>query len=70
MLVAEYQTVYGCDSVYILYLTVEENNKEALPFSEADQIGVQKIMKDGMLYIRKGEELFDIRGRKVKSEKF
>lgn len=68
-LVAEYQTVYGCDSVYILYLTVEENNKEALPFTEADQIGVQKIMKDGMLYIRKGEELFDIRGRKVKSEK-
>ncbi len=68
-LVAEYQTVYGCDSIYVLYLTVEENNKEALPFTEADQIGVQKIMKDGMLYIRKGEELFDIRGRKVVLEK-
>lgn len=68
-LVAEYQMVYGCDSIYVLYLTVEENNKEALPFTEADQIGVQKIMKDGMLYIRKGEELFDIRGRKVVLEK-
>ena len=68
-LVAEYQTVYGCDSIYVLYLTVEENNKEALPFTEADQIGVQKIIKDGMLYIRKGEELFDIRGRKVVLEK-
>ena len=72
-LVAEYQTVYGCDSIYVLYLTVEEKTEEpkdeAVPSTDADQIGVQKIMKDGMLYIRKGEELFDIRGRKVVLEK-
>jgi hypothetical protein len=57
----------------VLYLTVEEKTEEpkdeAVPSTEADKIGVQKIMKDGMLYIRKGEELFDIRGRKVVLEK-
>ena len=68
-LVAEYQTTFGCDSTYTLYLTVEEkeeNPKEDLPHTEADQIGVQKILLNGTLYIRKGDELFDLSGRKAR----
>ncbi len=63
-LVAEYQTVHGCDSVFTLYLTVEINNKEALPVTEADQVGTQKILQNGTIYIRRGVELFDVCGRK------
>ena len=70
-LVAEYQTVHGCDSTYTLYLTVEEKTepvdpKEDLPHTEADLTGVHKIMKNGTLYIRKGDELFDLSGRKAR----
>jgi len=53
-----------CDSVFTLYLTVEINNKEALPYTEADQVGTQKILQNGTIYIRRGEELFDVCGRK------
>jgi hypothetical protein len=72
-LVAEYQSIHGCDSTYVLYLTVEEKTEgpkdEAVPSTDADQVGVQKILYQGNIYIRKGEELFDIRGRKVVSKK-
>ena len=64
MLVAEYQTVYGCDSTYTLYLTVEDR-EEGLPFTEADRISVRKVYIDGSIYIRKGDELFDLSGRKL-----
>ena len=76
-LVAEYQTIHGCDSTYVLYLTVEEKQEEpgdepkdeAIPFTDADQVGVQKILYQGNIYIRKGDELFDIRGIKVETKK-
>ena len=68
-LVAEYKSVYGCDSIYVLNLTVEEKKEEAIPFTEADQVGVQKVLYQGNIYIRKGDELFDIRGIKVEVEK-
>ena len=64
ILVAEYQTLHGCDSVYTLYLIVEPNT-EAVPFTNAEELNVQKVLIDNAVYIRKGEELFDIRGRKV-----
>ena len=64
ILVAEYQTLHGCDSVYTLYLIVEPNT-EAVPFTNADELNVQKVLIDNAVYIRKGDELFDIRGRKV-----
>ena len=76
-LVAKYQTIHGCDSTYVLYLTVEEKQEEpgdepkdeAIPFTDADQVGVQKILYQGNIYIRKGDELFDIRGIKVETKK-
>lgn len=64
-LVAQYQTVYGCDSTYTLYLTVEDK-KEGLPFTQADRVAVQKVIINGNIYIRKGDELFDLSGRKAR----
>ena len=64
-LVAQYQTIHGCDSTYTLYLTVEDK-EEGLPFTEADQVSVQKVVINGTLYIRKGDELFDLSGRKAR----
>ena len=64
-LVAQYQTIRGCDSTYTLYLTVEDK-EEGLPFTEADQVSVQKVVINGTLYIRKGDELFDLSGRKAR----
>ena len=64
-LVAQYQTIHGCDSTYMLYLTVEDK-EEGLPFTEADQVSVQKVVINGTLYIRKGDELFDLSGRKAR----
>ena len=64
ILVAEYQTLHGCDSVYTLYLIVEPKT-EAVPFTNAEELNVQKVLIDNAVYIRKGEELFDLRGRKV-----
>ncbi len=64
-LVAEYQTIYGCDSTYTLYLTVEDK-KEGLPFTEADRVSVRKVIINGNIYIRKGDELFDLSGQKAR----
>ena len=64
ILVAEYQTLHGCDSVYTLYLIVEPKT-EAVPFTNAEELNVQKVLIDNAVYIRKGDELFDLRGRKV-----
>lgn len=64
-LVAQYQTIHGCDSTYTLHLTVEDK-EEGLPFTEADQVSVQKVVINGTLYIRKGDELFDLSGRKAR----
>ena len=63
-LVAEYQTLHGCDSIYTLYLTVEPNT-EAIPFTNAEELNVRKVLINDAVYIRKGDELFDIRGQKV-----
>ena len=69
VLVAEYQTIHGCDSLYTLFLTVEEKTEEpkdeAVPFTDAAQVGVEKVLYRGEIYIRKGDELFDLRGRKL-----
>ena len=62
---AQYRTIHGCDSTYTLYLTVEDK-EEGLPFTEADQVSVQKVVINGTLYIRKGDELFDLSGRKAR----
>ena len=68
-LVAQYQTAFGCDSTYVLYLTVEEKpiSHEAIDQTifESSNLQIFKLIKNGTLFIRRGDELFDITGRKV-----
>lgn len=66
ILVAEYLSVHGCDSTYTLYLTVTENILTAIDHQEA-HIGneVHKILKNGVLFIRKGDDTYDLYGRKI-----
>ena len=69
-LVAQYTTIYGCDSTYVLYLTVTEkpvivDPHEGLDQVQSDQVQSAKVVINGRMYIRRGEELFDLTGREV-----
>ena len=66
-LVAEYSSVYGCDSTYTLHLTVAE--KTATGLVNTGAVGakeVRKVLLDGQLYIRREDQYFDLTGRRVK----
>lgn len=70
-LVENYQTAFGCDSTYVLYLTVTEkpvivDPHEGLDQVQSDQVQSTKVLRDGQLYIRRQDGvLFDLTGRKV-----
>jgi len=64
-LVASYTSVNGCDSVYTLNLTVIEKIDAAVGEVSADSRKTQKVFINGQLYIRKGETLYDLYGRKA-----
>jgi hypothetical protein len=53
----------------VLYLTVEEKpiSHEAIDQTifESSNLQIFKLIKNGTLFIRRGDELFDITGRKV-----
>ena len=64
-LVATYASVHGCDSTFVLHLTVEEFiSTEDLPFTLHTDTSVRKVIRNGAVYIRKGDEWFDLLGRK------
>ncbi|MBR0064420.1 MAG: hypothetical protein IJQ06_02355 [Paludibacteraceae bacterium] len=66
-LVAEYSSVYGCDSTYTLHLTVAE--KTATGLVNTGAVGakeVRKVLLDGQLYIRREDQYFDLTGRRVR----
>ena len=70
-LVAAYSSIHGCDSIYTLKLTVTE--KPVIPDPEPHEginnasveTKARKIIRNGQIYIRKGDELFDVLGNKV-----
>ncbi|MBO4665790.1 MAG: hypothetical protein J5612_02845, partial [Paludibacteraceae bacterium] len=69
-LVASYTSVNGCDSVYTLYLTVLPKTIEAIDQTESvKQHHVEKFFRNGQLYIRRENQLFDLTGRKVEDER-
>jgi len=72
-LVAYYQTIYGCDSTYVLALTVEAKSvidpHEGVEQVEMDAEQSMKFIMDGQLYIRKGDMLYDVTGRRVRAKK-
>ena len=64
-LVAVYSSVNGCDSTFVLKLTVKPKIATDINNTEITDIQ-QKILINGQLYIRKGDAWFDIMGKKVR----
>ena len=65
ILVAAYTSVHGCDSTFVLHLTVVQNT-EGFAFPAINQEKTaDKIFVNGQLFIRKGEDYFDALGRKL-----
>ena len=63
---AWYYTEQDCDSTLVLHLTVLPKQLETgLNTEQTKQRVAEKIMIGGQMYIRRGEELFDLTGRKI-----
>lgn len=62
-LVASYFTVHGCDSTYVLHLTVTPNTQGLTPVNEKT-VKAQKVVLNGQIFIRKGDAWYDLTGRK------
>ena len=63
-LVAEYSSVYGCDSTYTLKLTVVAKIAEGLDDLKEDD-RAEKFFRNGHLYIRKRGRVYNLQGVKV-----
>lgn len=63
---AWYYTEQDCDSTLILHLTVLPKQLETgVGDVQSTNVQCTKVVIDGQMYIRRGEELFDVTGRKV-----
>lgn len=63
-LVAEYSSVYGCDSTYTLKLTVVAKIAQGLDDIKEDD-RAEKFFRNGHLYIRKRGRVYNLQGIKV-----
>ena len=64
---AWYYSEQDCDSTLILHLTVlPKQLHTGLDAEQSEQRVAEKIMIGGQMYIRRGEELFDPIGRKIR----
>lgn len=69
-LVAEYTSIHGCDSTYVMNLTVTAKPVDPVdPHEGVSNTRVEqkarKVIRNGKIYIRKGDEWFDILGNKM-----
>ncbi len=65
---AWYYSEQDCDSTLILHLTVlPKQLHTGLDAEQSEQRVAEKIMIGGQMYIRRGEELFDPLGRRIKN---
>lgn len=76
ILVANYETEFGCDSIRTLYLLIDEKqdtipvdpidppDDEAIDNCNAVNTATRKIIVNGQLFIRKGDDYYDLFGRK------
>ena len=63
---AMYYTENFCDSVMVLQLTVQPRQVvTAVEQVPSDKVQSIKVLRNGTLYIRRGEEVYDLTGRKV-----
>ena len=63
-LVAKYTSVNGCDSTYILKLTVTPKITTGVGNTHIND-DLRKVIINGQLYIRKGDAWYDLCGKKV-----
>jgi len=63
-LVAEYSSVYGCDSTYTLKLTVVAKIAQGLDDIKEDD-RAEKFFRNGHLYIRKRGRVYNLQGIKI-----
>ncbi len=69
-LVVKGTTTYGCDSTYTLYLTVVENTTTAIDQTQTELMpATAKELRNGMIYIRRGDDLYDVCGRKIETKR-
>jgi len=66
-LTVSYTSIHGCDSVYMLELTVNEAQEMALDEIDATQTA-EKFFHNGQLYIRKNRHVYNLQGIKVEIE--
>ena len=66
-LVAEYSSVYGCDSTYTLKLTVVAKITQGLDDIKEDD-RAEKFFRNGHLYIRKRGQVYNVQGVKIKED--
>ena len=64
-LVAEYTSVHGCDSTYVLHLTVVHNTEGFGTPDAYNEKTADKVLINGQLFIRKGEDYFDVLGHRL-----
>ena len=56
----------GCDSVVVRHIVVEDKAPTGMETVQNDEVQSTKILRDGVLYIRRGEGLYTIEGKRVK----
>ena len=67
ILVAEYMTVYGCDSIYTLHLTVQSKVQTDLEKLDPDSNRkAKKLMIGNQVFILRDDKLYTITGQRVK----
>ena len=65
-LTAEYWSDDFCDSIRVLHLTVEPQPiNTGLDDAERDNIQCKKIVRDGVIYVRRNKSLYNIIGNKI-----
>lgn len=63
---AEYWSDDFCDSIMVLHLTVEPKPiGTGLGDVQGDKVQCKKILRDGVIYIRRNQFLYDITGNKI-----
>lgn len=65
-LTVTYTSVYGCDSIFILNLTVTPRIATGMEDAEqVEEAGYRKMFYNGHIYIRKGDAWYDLMGKRL-----
>lgn len=65
-LTVAYTSAYGCDSICVLTLSVTRRIATGLDNTNVTSDKAQKVFRNGQLFIRKGDDWYDLIGNKVR----